>query len=113
MFFLILIMISTFILNPDQVITRLAAISSSLMATVMFHISIAGQIPPVGYLTFADKFMMLTYFLLLVSFALNIAIFVLRSKKREDEAMRFNKWCEKLVFIGVPVLYIALFLFVS
>lgn len=109
--FLMLIMISSFILNPEQIVTRLATISSSLVASAMFHISIASQIPPVGYLTFADKFMMLTYFILLASFFLNIGIFVLQGRDRKEPAQRLHRLSEKLAFIGVPVLYGALFLF--
>ncbi|HOX05414.1 MAG TPA: hypothetical protein PK280_03350 [Planctomycetota bacterium] len=111
--FLMLIMISSFILNPEQIVTRLATISSSLVASAMFHISIASQIPPVGYLTFADKFMMLTYFILLVSFFLNIGIFVLQGREKKEPAQRLHRLSEKLVFVGVPVLYGALFLFLG
>ena len=70
--FLMLIVMASFILDPDKVTTRLAAISSALVASAMFHVSISGQIPPVGYLTFADKFMVLTYLILLVSFCLSL-----------------------------------------
>ncbi|MFH1709145.1 MAG: hypothetical protein ABIF71_14675 [Planctomycetota bacterium] len=108
-----LIMVSSFILNPAQIVTRLATISSALVASAMFHVSIAGQIPPVGYLTFADKFMMLTYLILLVSFGLNISIFVLQGKQREDLVKKLNNWSNKIVFAGVPLLYVALFLFVK
>lgn len=108
--FLMLITVSSFILNPDQIVTRLATISSSLVASVMFHLSIAGQIPPVSYLTFADKFMMLTYFVLLVSFFLNIAIFVFQGKGRQEAAHRMHRWSERLMFAGVPLLYCLLFL---
>jgi len=108
--FLMLITVSSFILNPDQIVVRLATISSSLVASAMFHISIAGQIPPVSYLTFADKFMVVTYFVLLVSFTLNISIFVLQGKKREGHAHRLDRWSKKLMYYGVPLLYCALFL---
>ena len=108
--FLMLITVSSFILNPDQIVTRLATISSSLVASAMFHISIAGQIPPVSYLTFADKFMMLTYFVLLVSFFLNIAIFVFQGKGRKEGAQKMHRWSERLMFAGVPLLYCLLFL---
>jgi len=112
-FFLMLIVVSSFVLNPSQITTRLAAISSSLVASVMFHISISNQIPPVGYLTFADKFMLLTYFILLGGFFLNIGIFIMQNKDKKGLADKFNRWAESLVFVGVPVLYAALFLFVS
>lgn len=108
--FLMLIVMSSFILNPEQVATRLGAISSSLVASAMFHISISNQVPPMGYLTFADKFMILTYFILLASFFLSIAVFILQGKKAVERAKKLNRISERLVIIGMPVLYAALFL---
>lgn len=108
-FFLMLTVISIFVLNPDQIITRLTTISSSLVASVMFHISIANQLPPVGYLTFADNFMLLTYFILLSGFFLNIGIFILQGRDQKELAKKFNRWVETLIFVGVPILYGLLF----
>src|SRR3989344_2621558 len=71
--FIILVMLSSFILDPDKMTTRLSMVGSALVASVMFHVSLTNQIPPVGYLTIADKFMMLTYFVVLLSFGLNVA----------------------------------------
>ena len=56
-FFILLVVLFSFLLDPDKITNRLAMAGSSLVAAVMFHISISNQIPPVGYLTFADKFM--------------------------------------------------------
>ena len=78
--FLMLIVAASFILDPDKVTARLGAISSALIASVMFHVSISGQIPPVGYLTFADKFMVLTYLILLMSFCLSLAVYIMQGK---------------------------------
>lgn len=111
--FLMLIVMSSFILNPNQITTRLAAISSALVASAMFHISIAGQIPPVGYLTFADKFMVLTYFILLGCFFMSLYAFILQERKDEERARRFHKLTESLAFFGMPILYVALFVFVK
>jgi hypothetical protein len=111
--FLMLIVMSSFILNPTQITTRLAAISSALVASAMFHISIAGQIPPVGYLTFADKFMVLTYFILLACFFMSLYVFILQERKDEQRAHRIHKLTESLTFFGMPILYIALFLLVK
>ncbi|MCX7806503.1 MAG: hypothetical protein N3A38_15150 [Planctomycetota bacterium] len=108
--FMMLIVASSFILNPDQSNTRLATISSSLVASAMFHISISNQIPPVAYLTFADKFMLTTYFILLSSFFLNIAIFVLQSREKKEPAARFHRISKAIVFVGMPLGYAALFL---
>lgn len=108
--FLMLIVMASFILDPEKVTTRLAAISSALVASAMFHISIAGQIPAVGYLTFADKFMVLTYLLLLCSFFLSIRVFMLQGRGDLERAKKLSKLSEFLVFIGMPVLYAGLFL---
>jgi len=109
--FMMLIVMSSFILNPEQVATRLAAISSTLMATAMFHVSITNQIPPVGYLTFADKFMVLTYFILLACFFLSLHVFVLQGRKEEERARRISRITERLVYMVTPALYALLFLF--
>ena len=111
-FVLMLIVMSSFVLNPDQITTRLAAISSALVASVMFHISIAGQIPPVGYLTFADKFMAVTFFILLACFFLSIRVFILQSRKETERAMKLHKATEWIVYFGLPIIYLGLFLFV-
>ena len=111
--FLMLIVTASFILDPEKVTTRLAAISSALIASVMFHVSISGQIPPVGYLTFADKFMVLTYLILLMSFCLSLAIYVMQSKPgKQATALKLHHFTEVIVFIGLPALYVAMFLFV-
>ncbi|MGQ9661876.1 MAG: hypothetical protein ACUVWX_05985 [Kiritimatiellia bacterium] len=109
--FLMLIVMSSFILNPNQIATRLAAVSSALVTSAMFHISISNQIPAVGYLTFADKFMVLTYFILLACFTLSLYVFVLQERKDQQRAARINKITERIVFAGMPLLYLLFFLF--
>lgn len=111
--FLMLIVLSSFILNPEQVTTRLGAISSALIASAMFHISISNQIPPSGYLSFADIFMILTYLILLCCFCLSIAVYILQNKSESGKltAKKMNRISEYLVFIGMPTLYICLFFF--
>lgn len=110
--FLMLIVLSSFILNPEQVTTRLGAISSALVASAMFHISISNQIPPSGYLSFADIFMILTYLILLCCFCLSIAVYILQHKSDVGKltAKKMNRMSEYLVFIGMPTLYICLFI---
>jgi hypothetical protein len=111
---MMLLVMTSFILDPDKVTTRLAAVSSALLASVMFHVSISGQIPPVGYLTFADKFMVLTYLILLVSFCLSLAVYILQGKPgKQPQALKLHHFTEVIVFVGMPVLYVGMFLFVK
>lgn len=110
-FFILLVVLFSFILDPDKITTRLGMAGSSLVASVMFHISIGNQIPPVGYLTFADKFMALTYFILLGIFLMNIIMLELLERKNNELVERIHRKTEYSVFIIIPLLYVLLFLF--
>jgi hypothetical protein len=109
--FIILVMLSSFVLDPDKITTRLAMVGSALVASVMFHVSIANQIPPVGYLTFIDKFMVLTYFVLLMSFVFNVFLLELQERKKEPLVKKLHSYTEFTMFILVPILYLILFIF--
>lgn len=110
-FFILLVVIFSFVLDPDKITTRLGMAGSSLVASVMFHISISNQIPPVGYLTFADKFMMLTYLIMLMSFIINVLLLEMQELKKAALVERIHRSTEYSVFFIVPVLYVILFLF--
>jgi len=109
-FFILLVVLFSFILDPDKITTRLGMAGSGLVASVMFHISISNQIPPVGYLTFADKFMVLTYAILLSTFIINVYMIEMQERKQAEIVERIHRKTEYLVFIMVPALYLLLFL---
>src|SRR3989344_386157 len=109
--FIILIMLSSFVLDPDKITTRLAMVGSALVASVMFHVSLANQIPPVGYLTFIDKFMVLTYFIILLTFIFNVFLLELHEQKKEELVKKLHKSTEFTMFTLVPILYVLLFIF--
>lgn len=109
--FIVLVMLTSFILDIDKITTRIAMVGSALVASVMFHVSLANQIPPVGYLTFIDKFMVLTYFIILLSFALNVFLLELVERKKTDLAERIHRITEFTMFIIVPILFAILFIF--
>lgn len=107
--FIVLVMLSSFILDPDKISTRLGMVGSALVASVMFHVSLTNQIPPVGYLTVADKFMMLTYFVLLVSFGLNVALMELIERKKVDKVEKLHRITEFSMIFLVPLAYVIFF----
>ncbi len=110
-FFILMVVLVSFLLDPDKITTRLAMAGASLTGAVMFHISIANQIPPVGYLTFADKFMGLTYGILMATFIINVVLLELTEQKKTHLVEKIHRRTEYLMFIVVPILYIALFVF--
>lgn len=112
-FFIMLITIFTFVIDPDKIMNRLTIAGSSLVASVMFHISISNQIPPVGYMTMADKFMILTYMILLVTFIINITLLEMQELKKTHLVERVNKITEYNMLWIVPAAYIIFFLIVA
>jgi len=108
--FIVLILLFSFIMDPDKITTRLAVSTSSLIASVMFHISISNQIPPVGYLTIADKFMILTYFVILASVILNVIILELSERKNQKLVDKVHRATEYSTLAVVPILYLIFFL---
>jgi len=109
-FFIVLITLFSFIIDPDKITNRLTLVTSSLVAAVMFHVNIANQLPPVSYLTFADKFMVLTYIILLFSLATSIILLEL-SERQDKRVTKIHRMTEYSGFIIVPVMYVLLFIF--
>jgi len=109
-FFIVLITLFSFIIDPDKITNRLTLVTSSLVAAVMFHVNIANQLPPVGYLTFADKFMVLTYVVLLFSLATSIVLLEL-SERKDERVTKIHRATEYTGFIVVPLMYVLLFVF--
>jgi hypothetical protein len=109
--FIVTVMLSSFFLDPDKITTRLGMVGSALVASVMFHISITNQIPPVGYLTFADKFMVMTYFIVLLSFSMNVFMLELHERKKEKLLAKIHKYTEFSMFWVAAALYLLLFIF--
>jgi hypothetical protein len=107
--FIMIVVLFSFVIDPAEINTKLAMVGSSLVAAVMFHVSIASELPPVGYLTFADKFMVLTYFILLYTFSVSILMLVFQQKKRDDIVDKIYRWTNYTVFFMVPLLYLLLF----
>ena len=104
-------MLTGFFLGTDKILTRLTMAGSALVASVMFHISISNQIPPTGYLTFADKFMVLTYLIVLLTFGLNVIMLKLQDFKKKELVEKIHRYTEYSMFIIVAILYALLFIF--
>lgn len=109
--FIVLVMLSSFVLDPDKITTRLAMAGSALVASVMFHVSLANQIPPVGYLTMIDKFMILTYAIIVLTFGFNVVLLQLHEEKQEEKVKKFHRMTEFTMFIFVPIVYVLFFIF--
>jgi hypothetical protein len=96
--FLIVTLVSLLI-AVEKADARITMNTALLIAAVMFHLSIQSSLPPVGYLTLADKVMIATY--AVIGTNLGVAVFLMRlvllKQEQRAQAMR------KRAFFMVPI----------
>jgi len=76
----------------------------------MFHLNSTSSIPPVGYLTFTDKFMITTYVILVTVLFSGILLMKHTEKKDEAKAHKIYKYSLFLIPIITILLYGIVFL---
>lgn len=88
---LIMLLVAGFqlLLRPKGAAGRLAGSTVTLSAAVMFHVGQLVSLPSVGYLTRLDKFMLVTYLVILVHIGFNVAIVRADEAKNENRANLF------------------------
>lgn len=77
----------------DHISQRLGIATSTLIASVVFHLNLTSSIPPLGYITFADMFMFINYICLLVVLTEVVGAMLFIETHHKDIAMRVNKIC--------------------
>lgn len=97
-FFMVFVAGFTLILKPKSAAGRLSTASGGLMSAVMFHLSATSSLPPMGYLTRMDKFMIATYVVYLVNIALSVGMVRFEEKKRE----KLSELCYLVAAGAVP-----------
>lgn len=85
------------LMQPDKALQRLGVATSALVGTVLYHLNLTSSVPPVGYITFADGFMIVNYTLLLANLAATAFLVRVVDKKQEELASRIHKWSGILV----------------
>ena len=69
-----------------------------------YHLNFTSRVPPIGYLTFGDIFMIINYIVILISLAITIGIIRSDAPERQDLVKRINK----IEIIAIPVLWLVL-----
>lgn len=92
------------LMSSDKFNQRLSLSTSSLLGTVIYHLTMTSAIPPVAYLTFADRFMIGNYSCLLLTVVTTMLLmhFIDRNDTARTEFVR--KWA----LLVVPPLWILL-----
>jgi hypothetical protein len=100
-----LISLLAFFLPPTRSFERILIGVTTLIAAVQFNLFLLGQIPPVNYLTVADKMMITVYALFLYSIGVTIILARQVENKDFERAKRLNTKGAILVpFIAAVIL---------
>jgi hypothetical protein len=108
---IVFLVICSFIMDVDKIKDRIGICTSCLVASVMFHLSISNQIPPVSYITIADKFMLLTYLTLMLCVILNVWILQLIQAEHESATKKIHRYSRNGMFVILPIIYISFFIY--
>jgi hypothetical protein len=70
----------SFLMDPEEAQDRINLTSGTLASAIFYHMTLTASIPPVGYLTYADRFMILHYIFITASLVVAVALFMLQSE---------------------------------
>lgn len=105
---IVMIGMLSYLMKADATTERLALVSSTLVAIVLYHISLVAGVPATGYLTFIDKFMIWTYLIVFLSLVVSVTMMVYVNAGKTEKAERLHARTRWLV----PLLWIAIMAFV-
>ncbi len=102
---MVIVVLLSFFIQNSEIENRIAAITSGLLGVIMFHSSVAGQLPPIGYLTFADKVFLISYAIIIAS--LMITLFTMKMMKENNELAGkiYSKTKYNILFIYVIIIF--------
>ncbi len=105
---IVMIGMLSYLMKTNATTDRLALVSSTLVAIVLYHISLVAGVPATGYLTFIDKFMIWTYLIVFLSLVVSVMMMVLVNGGKQEKAERLHTQTRWLV----PLLWIAIMAYV-
>jgi hypothetical protein len=80
----------TFVMHPKNFGQRIGLAVSTLMSASAAHLSLLNALPPTGYLTLADRMMIIVYIIFLFNLASSVWIMRLVDGNRMEDAIKFN-----------------------
>lgn len=101
-----MISLLAFFISPQNFSQRVGLGVTTLMSATAFHLSLLSGLPPIGYLTLADRMMMSVYIVFLYNLSASVYIMKLVDAKKTEEAEKFNKKAMKALMALIITLII-------
>ena len=99
-----IISLLTFFIHPKNFGQRFGLAISTLMASSAIHLSILNSLTPTGYLTLADRMMLIVYIIFLFNLAVSVYIMRLVDKNKIEEAGKFPALIMRLLVVLTVVM---------
>lgn len=92
----------SFLMSYEDAQDRIGLTSGTLASAIFYHLTLTSSVPPVGYLTYGDQFMILQYIFITAALATAIALFLLvsaekRGRRNERLAKQIDTWTRRIV----------------
>jgi hypothetical protein len=94
-----------FFLPAKEVSTATGITITALLSCIAFQVTVAQNMPDVGYLVVSDKFFIASYFLVFITLVQNITTYALDEAGKVKQAERI----EKIARVAFPILYVLMF----
>jgi hypothetical protein len=108
---IVLIGMLSFLMKPEAAGERLALTSSTLVAIVLYHISLVASVPATGYLTFIDKFMIGTYVVVFFALMISVLLMVYKNNEQMEKAEKLHQRTRWIIPASWVVLVVLVFVF--
>jgi hypothetical protein len=97
----------SFLLKENEARDRITLSSSTLASAIFYHMTLTASVPPVGYLTYADRFMILNYIFIATQLIVALTLFLRQrpeydtpeQKKISTEIHKTTRWMIPLGWI--------------
>ncbi|MDQ7785657.1 MAG: ABC transporter substrate-binding protein [Desulfomonilaceae bacterium] len=108
LFVLIGICLAVFWVPMEHFGVRITLVMTSLLSTIVFHMSRAGALPNVGYLTLADRFFVCAYVVMSLSIASNLWVEWLVKKEFKAKAETLNSGARYVLVSASVIVFLTL-----
>lgn len=109
-FFVVFISLISMLLVGSRLESRILLTVTALLAAVFFQFTLDSTLPPLGYLTFADKFMIATYVIIVATLAISILLLKYNDRKDTVKAAKIQYYTVRLMPIVTILIYAYTFL---
>ena len=87
----------SFLMPHDDAEDRLNLTAATLASAIFYHMTLTASVPPVGYLTYADQFMILQYVFITIALGIAIALFLLLGREKHEQGRKLHRMTRWIV----------------